>query len=155
MTKALPRPTSMLNIGPAKHPAIAIAGWPALATATSATRSPTEFPHASTVRPRSAGGSLRRVPIASRQFTSSPAVVDIQNTLITNAMTTTGRCSVLGGSFSIIKWRNAREKLVMNTIDQRGKWVFGRRKTMGWLNGMNELQAYKRASGQSAIFADA
>ncbi|ERN12333.1 hypothetical protein AMTR_s00025p00068280 [Amborella trichopoda] len=46
--RAPPSPISILNMGPAKHPATAMAGWPALATATSATRSPTEFPQART-----------------------------------------------------------------------------------------------------------
>uniref|UniRef100_A0A7C9EDU6 Uncharacterized protein n=1 Tax=Opuntia streptacantha TaxID=393608 RepID=A0A7C9EDU6_OPUST len=100
MTRAVPSPINMLNMGPAKHPAIANAGWPAFATATSATRSPTEFPHASTVSPRIAGGKLRRVPSAARQLRSSPATLDIQKTLITNARRTMGICSLLGGSFS-------------------------------------------------------
>ncbi|KAH6812919.1 hypothetical protein C2S51_021937 [Perilla frutescens var. frutescens] len=52
ITKPVPSPKSMLNIGQVKHPAMAIASCPALATATSATTSAIEFPHASTVNPR-------------------------------------------------------------------------------------------------------
>lgn len=121
----------MLNIGPAKHPAIASKGWPAFARATSATRSPTEFPQASTVRPSRAGGSLRSTPRTARQFSSSPAMVEIQNTLMTNAASTIGTCSVFGGSVSMTKCRIAREELARSTTNQSGKCVFGKRKAMG------------------------
>ncbi|KAG5626191.1 hypothetical protein H5410_011409 [Solanum commersonii] len=121
----------MLNIGPAKHPAMAIAGWPAFATATSATRSPTEFPHASTVKPRKAAGSFRSSPRTARQLRSSPATVEIQNTLITNAITTAGICSVLGASFSTMKCRIAKEQVAQSTMNQRGKWVSESRKEIG------------------------
>lgn len=154
ITKADPSPTSMLNIGPAKQPAIAIAGLPAFATATSATRSPTEFPQARTVRPRSAGGSLRRVPSAAKQLRSSPAIVDIQKTLIMKATTITGSCSVFGGCFSTVKWRNAREDVMKRTTSQSGRWVFGKRNEIGWFSGTKELQVYKRARGQKTMLAD-
>jgi hypothetical protein len=66
---------------------------------------------------------------AARQLSSSQAIVDIQNTLITNALSSTGICSVFGGYFFIIKSRTAREELT-KSINQRAEWVC-RRKTMG------------------------
>lgn len=50
-SRAEPMPTSRLNIGPAKTAATAMDGSPCLAIATSAKRSPAEFPQASTVTP--------------------------------------------------------------------------------------------------------
>lgn len=99
-TRAVPSPTSMLNMGPAKQPATAIVGCPALASATSATRSPTEFPHARTVMPRMAGGKSMMAPTAARQLRSSPAVVEIQKTLMMKEMMVLAMVSVSGASFS-------------------------------------------------------
>ncbi|KAM3255822.1 hypothetical protein ACQJBY_048791 [Aegilops geniculata] len=123
ITRAVPNPTSMLNIGPAKQPAMAIVGWPFLANATSATRSPTEFPHAKTVMPSIAGGRSIITPIAARQFRSSPAMVEIQKTLITNDMRVLAMFSVSGDSFSKRKWDRAKQKLTRSTTDQRGKRI--------------------------------
>jgi len=52
--KAIPRPSTSFSKGDPKHEDTPIAGCPALATAVSATQSPTELPIASTVRPRMA-----------------------------------------------------------------------------------------------------
>lgn len=52
--KAIPRPRTSFSNGEPKQEATPIEGLPALATAVSATQSPTEFPIASTVSPRMA-----------------------------------------------------------------------------------------------------
>lgn len=121
ITSAVPSPTSILNIGPAKQPAMAIVGWPDFAKATSATRSPTEFPQAKTVMPSIAGGKSIMTPIAARQFRSSPAMVEIQKTLITKEIVVLAMFSVIGASFSKMKWDRAKEMLTKSTTDQMGK----------------------------------
>lgn len=123
ITRAVPNPTSMLNIGPAKHPAMAIVGCPFLANATSATRSPIEFPHAKTVMPSIAGGRSIITPIVARQFRSSPAMVEIQKTLIIKDIRVLAMFSVSGASFSKWKWERAKQKLTKSTTDQRGKRI--------------------------------
>ena len=51
----MPIPRSKLNNGPAMQPVIANSPKPSLETAKSATKSPIEFPRASSVRPRNDG----------------------------------------------------------------------------------------------------
>lgn len=68
---------SMLNIGPEKHAAIAIVGCPERAITTSATRSPTEFPHASTVMPKIDGDMPMMMPSVCRHARSSAAAMEI------------------------------------------------------------------------------
>lgn len=70
---ARPSPMSMLNIGPEKHAAIAIVGWPERAITTSATRSPTLLPQARTVIPRIEGEMPMIIPSVWRQARSSVA----------------------------------------------------------------------------------
>lgn len=51
-TRAPPREKTMLRIGELNAAAIAIFGWPRLASTVFATASPTELPHANTVIPK-------------------------------------------------------------------------------------------------------
>lgn len=60
-------------------------------------------------------------PIAARQFRSSPAMVEIQKTLITKEIVVLAMFSVIGASFSKMKWDRAKEMLTKSTTDQRGK----------------------------------
>ena len=64
---------SMLNSGPEKQAATAIVGCPACAMTTSATRSPTELPHARTVMPRMDGLMPMIVPSVLSAPSSSGA----------------------------------------------------------------------------------
>lgn len=157
MTKALPKPTSMLNMGPTKQPAMAITGCPALAKETSATRSPTELPQAKTVRPSTAWGMFKMVPMTARQLSSSPAMVEIQNTLIMKAKKVISMFSESdwGGADSRKKWAAAREKPMKRMMDHIGKYRFGIRKIILVVYGTKEFKEYRSNSGHIHMFDEA
>mmetsp|Transcript_55127 Transcript_55127/g.165145 ORF Transcript_55127/g.165145 Transcript_55127/m.165145 type:complete len:201 (-) Transcript_55127:3438-4040(-) len=72
--KPIPSPTSMLNIGPAKHAVMAMIDSPFLATVMLASMSWRELPHASTVRPMIVEGMWQTMPKYERSPTSWSAI---------------------------------------------------------------------------------
>jgi len=62
-------------------------------------------------------------PIAARQFRSSPAMVEIQKTLIIKEMRVLAMFSLSGASFSRRKWDRAKQKLAKRRTDHIGKRV--------------------------------
>ena len=69
-----------------------------------------KFPIFSAVSPISAGSNSRSAPSDANQLSSSPEVVDIQDTIITNAMSSIGICSVFGGLFFYYKVKNCKRE---------------------------------------------
>ena len=63
------------------------------------------------------------IPIAARQFRSSPAMVEIQKTLMMKEMRVLGMFSDSGASFSGRKWDRAKHKLAKRTTDHIGKRI--------------------------------
>lgn len=118
-----PIPTSRLNMG-ARHqsksadlqantPPIAICGYPWRASEVSATKSPSELPQASTVRPRITGEMFSIRPSALSRLTSSLAIVEIQITDSTKpTRIRTARYKPLGGSSNRVKKMFPRSRSV-------------------------------------------
>lgn len=80
-----PAPQSMLKIGPAMQPVIAISPKPFLVMATSAERSPMQLPQANKVNPRRDFGRFVMIPRTAKRSTT---ILDVNAThyiLIMNA----------------------------------------------------------------------
>ena len=106
MTKAVPRPTGTLNIALAKQSAMDIPADLLWQLPYQQSDPILKFPIFSAVSPISAGSNSRSAPSDASQLSSSPEVVDIQDKIITNAMSSTGICSVFGGLFFYYKVKN-------------------------------------------------
>lgn len=108
MTKAVPRPTGTLNIALAKQSAIDIPVDLLWQLPYQQSDPSLKFPIFSAVSPTSASSNSRRAPSNANQLSSSLEVVDIQDTIITNAMSSTGICSVFGSLFFYYKLKNCK-----------------------------------------------
>jgi hypothetical protein len=83
------------------------------------------LPQASAVSPRRDGSTSRTIPRASRQFSSSPATVDIQKTPITNATSTSHQQYLLGlwGFLFEYKVQNCEQRAWEKYYEPEWEWV--------------------------------
>ena len=89
-------PSKRFNNGPPKQAENPILGYPCLAVAVSATKSPIELPQASTVRPKTASDKFRVTPKAFKRPTISFGMTYIQTIEIANPSKETAHRKYLG-----------------------------------------------------------